>query len=283
MAALSQDHTYLTDQPITIIEPSKAWVSLGLKEVWRYRELLYFLIWRDVKVRYKQTVLGVTWVVLQPLFMTIIFTVFLGGLARVPTDGVPYPLLAYSGLLPWTFFSSSITTSATSLVGNSSLITKVYFPRLIAPMAAVAGRLIDFAIAFLVLGGMMFYYRVFPKNLLILPGIIILTALLTLSLSILISAMNVKYRDVGMALPALLQFWLFVSPVLYPASIVPGKYQFLYALNPMVGIIGGFRAALLGTHLDGVALAISAGFTAIALLASTYWFRHAEKYFADII
>jgi lipopolysaccharide transport system permease protein len=280
----SLDQTALRDQTVIVIEPTKPWVALSLIDLWSHRELLYFLTWRDVKVRYKQTLLGVLWIVLQPLLTTIIFTVFLSMLARVPSEaGVPYPLLAYTGLLIWTFFSSAVMGSSNSIAGNAHLITKVYFPRLLVPMAAVAGRLLDFGISFVVLVGMMFYYRMAPKHIAIVPVLMLLTTLLALGFSLLISAMNVKYRDVGMALPVLIQLWMFVSPVLYSPTLIPAKLRFLYSLNPLVGIIDGFRAALFGRPFDLRALAISAVFTVVLLFLSAYTFRRAEKHFADLI
>lgn len=236
-----------------------------------------------MKVRYKQTIFGILWVVLQPVLMTVIFTVVLGMLARVPSNNLPYPLLVYTGLLPWTFFSSAVLGSSNSLAGNAHLITKVYFPRLIIPIAAVAGRLFDFAFAFLVLVGLMVYYRVFTTQILLLPLFITLLILLALGFSILFSAINVKYRDVGVALPVLIQLWMFVSPVIYSSDLVPPKFRSVYALNPMVGIIEGFRGAILGAPVNRTALLISLLFTAVLLVASSYLFRRIERTFADVI
>ncbi|HEX8136010.1 MAG TPA: ABC transporter permease [Pyrinomonadaceae bacterium] len=274
----------LPDKPLIVIEPNRTWSSHDLIDLWAYRELLYFLIWRDVKVRYKQAVLGVFWVVLQPLMTTLIFTIFLGYLARIPTSGIPYPLLVYAGILPWTFFSAAVITSGNSLVGNAHLITKVYFPRLIVPMAAVGARLVDFAIAFLILIGMMIYYHVpVGWNIVMLPGLIVLNTLLALGASFLLSAINVKYRDIGAALPVVIQFWVYVSPVLYPTSLVPPKWQSLYMLNPLVGIIEGFRSSILNLSFNWMALGISIAFTAAVLICSAYVFRRVEKSFADVI
>jgi homopolymeric O-antigen transport system permease protein len=274
----------LPDEPLVVIQPSKAWVALNLKGLWAYRELLYFLMWRDLKVRYKQSVLGITWVILQPLLTTVIFTIFLGKLARVPSDNIPYPIFVYAALLPWTFFSSAITSSGNSLVGSANLITKVYFPRLIIPGAAVGARLVDFGIAFIILIGLMVYYHIALTNaVLLLPVLVVLVALLALGFGMWTSALNVKYRDVGVALPVLIQLWMFASPVVYPSSIVPAKYQWLYNLNPMVGILDGFRAALFGREINWRALGISTVFTLLLLVYSSYSFRRMEKDFADIV
>ena len=274
----------LPEKPVVIIEPSRAGGGLGLRDLWAYRELLFFLAWRDLKVRYKQTVLGVIWAVMQPLLMTVIFTVFIGILVRVPTGGHPYALLVYIGLLPWTFFSAAVLQSGTSIVSNAHLITKVYFPRLIIPAAAVAARLVDFCISFVILAGLMVYYRTgVTGNVAMLPVLVGLVALLALGVGMLVSALNVKYRDVGVMLPVLVQLWMFASPVIYPLSIVPEKWRVLYSLNPMVGIITGFRSAILGDAFNWPALAISAAATLVLLVYSAYLFRRVERGFADII
>jgi lipopolysaccharide transport system permease protein len=277
----------LPEVPLVTIGPRGTWAAPALGEMWAYRELLYFLAWRDVKVRYKQTVLGVLWVVMQPLLMTVIFTLFLGMLARVPTGGVPYPLMAYVGLLPWTFFSNSVLQGAMSIVGNSNLITKVYFPRLIIPTASVAARLVDFAVAFVILFGMLIYFRVpVTPHVAALPVLAVLTALLALGVGMMVAALNVRYRDVGVALPVLMQLWMFASPVLYPSSLVrtawPRGFR-LYSLNPLVGIIDGFRAALLGQPFDWLSLSWAAAVSVAALIGSAYLFRSVEKSFADVI
>lgn len=277
----------LPEEPIVTIEPRGSWARLEFRELWAYRELLYFLTWRDVKVRYKQTALGVLWVVIQPLLMTMIFTVFLGMLARVPTDGLPYPLMVYVGLLPWTFFANAVMQAGTSIVGNSNLITKVYFPRLIVPASAVAARLVDFAVAFGILFGLMAFYRVgLTWQAAMLPALVVLPALLALGFGMLVAALNVRYRDVGVVLPVMMQLWMFVSPVLYPSRLVrdmwPGGYR-LYALNPMVGIVDGFRATLLGQPFDWAALGWAAAVTLFTVAGSAYAFRRVEKSFADII
>src|SRR5229473_3078661 len=282
---------YVPEEPLVTIQPTRRWLPLNFGDLWTYRELLYFLTWRDVKVRYKQTLLGIAWVVMQPLLMTMIFSVFLGILARVPTGGLPYALLVYTGLLPWGLFSSGVTTAAYSLVGNSNLITRVYFPRVLVPAASIAARLVDFAISFVILAGLIVYYHLVRHyeirlswNLAAIPVLIALTTLLSLGLGILISALNVKYRDVGVALPVVMQLWMFVSPVLYSSVvIVPGKWQRLYALNPLVGIVEGFRIALLGGSFNRFALAVSAGFAIALAIISAYVFRHFEKGFADFV
>ncbi|HVS81006.1 MAG TPA: ABC transporter permease [Pyrinomonadaceae bacterium] len=280
----------LPDEPLVTIEPTRSWLPLNFGDLWTYRELLYFLTWRDIKVRYKQTAMGIAWVVMQPLLMTLIFTVFLGMLARVPTGGLPYPLLIFTGLLPWNLFSSGVGAATYSLVGNSNLITKVYFPRVLVPAASIAARLVDFAISFAILAGILAYYRLarhydiaLTWNLAAIPFLIALTTLLSFGLGMLVSALNVKYRDVGVALPVVIQLGMFVSPVLYPLGIVPGKWQRLYALNPLVGVIDGFRTALLGGRFNQFALAVSVSFTIGLLIISAYIFRRFEKEFADFV
>lgn len=274
----------LPQRPVVVIEAKRAGTGVGLRELWAYRELLFFLAWRDVQVRYKQTLLGVIWVVMQPLLTTLIFTVFLGILVRVPSDGKPYPLFVYIGLLPWTFFSSAVIQSGNSIVTSAHLITKVYFPRLIIPAAAVAARLVDFAVSFVILVGLMIHYRVgLTMNVTILPLMILLVTLLALGLGMLVSALNVKYRDMGVMLPVLVQLWMFVSPVLYPLSLVPEKWRGVYSLNPMVGIITGFRSALLNEAFNWRALTVSAAIIVVLFFFSIYLFRRVEKGFADVI
>lgn len=277
-------HLELPIEPLIVIEPSKSWVPLNLRELWAYRELLYFLTWRDLKVRYKQTILGVVWVILQPVLTTVIFTVFLGILVRVPSDGIPYPIFVYVGLLPWAFFSAAVTNSGNSLVGSAHLITKVFFPRIMIPGAAVAARLVDFAIAFIILIGMMTYYRIpVTHHILMLVVLIPLVTLLALGAGMWTSALNVKYRDIGVALPVLIQLWMFASPIVYPLSLVPPKWQRIYAVNPLVGIIEGFRSTLLGREFDWIALSMSTVVTLGLLIYAAYSFRRMEKEFADIV
>ena len=272
------------DEPLAVIQPDKSWGLPNLRETWAHRELLYFLILRDVKVRYKQTLLGVAWVVMQPLLMTIIFTVLLGVLAHVPSGNIPYPLLVFSGILPWTFFSNAITNSGNSLVGSAHLITKVYFPRLLIPAASIGAGLVDFSISFIIMAGMMLYYRVpWTPRLLMLPVLVALTTLLATGVGMWLSALNVKYRDVRHALPFLMQIWLYVSPIVYPASVVPQKWRLLYSLNPVVGIVEGYRSALFGRDFDWAALGISAALTTAVLFYAALAFRRMERSFADLV
>jgi lipopolysaccharide transport system permease protein len=276
----------LPDQPLVVIEPSRAWVPLDLKHLWAYRELLYFLTWRDVKVRYKQTVLGAAWAIIQPLFSMIVFTLFFGKLAGLEdkTGGIPYPIFAYAGLLPWTFFANAITNSGNSLVGSANLITKVYFPRMIIPAAAVGAGLVDFAIAFVILAGLMVYYSVAVTwSLLMLPVLVALTASLAVGVGMWMSALNVKYRDIRYALPFMIQLWMFVSPIIYPPSLVPERWRWAIAINPMTGIIDGYRSALFAHDFNWSAIAASALLTAAIVIYSAYDFRRMEKTFADIV
>jgi len=274
----------LPEKPLVTIEARRAWVPLNLADLWSYRELLYFLIWRDIKVRYKQTLLGAAWAVIQPMVTMVIFTYFFGKLARVPTDGAPYPVFFYTGLLLWTFFSNGVTSGANSLIGNRNLITKVYFPRLIIPSAAVGAGLLDLAIAAVLLIGLLLHYG-FPVTwayLLILP-LIVVTTLVALGTGILVSALNVKYRDVRYALPFLIQIWFFVSPIIYPASLVPADGQWLLALNPLTGIVESFRAVLFGRGLPWLSLAYSCVFGLGMLVYSSFVFRRMERSFAEFI
>ena len=233
---------------VTVIQPSRGWSALNLRDLWKYRELLYFLTWRDIKVRYKQTVLGAAWAVLQPFLTMVVFSIFFGGLAKVPSDGVPYPIFSYVALLPWQLFAYSLQNAGNSLVGSQNLITKVYFPRLVIPISAVLSGLVDFAIAFLLLIGMMFYYGIPLRwTILTLPLFILLALATSLAAGLWLSALNVKYRDVRYLIPFLTQFWLFLTPVAYPSSMVPEAIRPFYGLNPMAGVVEGFRWALLGT------------------------------------
>jgi lipopolysaccharide transport system permease protein len=274
----------LPAEPLVVIQPTKRWSLLSFKDIWAYRELLFFLTWRDVKVRYKQTALGAAWAILQPLFMMIIFTIFFGRLAAVDSAGIPYPVFALAGLVPWTFFSNAITASGNSLVGSANLITKVYFPRLIVPAAAMLAGLVDFVLAFVLLILLMFYYQIVPTiQLLFLPVLVLLTALFSLGVGTWFSALNVKYRDVRFALPFLIQLWLFVSSVILPSSAIPAKWRWLLMLNPMSGIIEGYRSALFGLPFDWPALGIASGLTILTLLYAIYAFGRVERSFADII
>lgn len=275
---------FLADKPLVTIEPNKSRMPLDLGSLWDYRELLYFMTWRDLKVRYKQTILGIVWVVVQPVSLALVFTLFFGLLVRVPSDGIPYSLFAYSGLLFWTFFASAVTGCNSSLLGSANLITKVYFPRLIIPLAAVGGRLLDFAVGSIVLVGLLIYYDVtLGWGLLMVPVFVVLLVVLSLGVGMWTSAVNVRYRDVGVALPVIVQLWMFASPVIYPSSLIPEGARWLFALNPMTGIIEGFRASLFGIAFDWKAIGLSLAITLIVCAYSTYVFKRTESGFADVI
>jgi lipopolysaccharide transport system permease protein len=274
----------LPEQPLVVIEPSRSWIPLNLRDLWQYRDLLYILTMRDIKVRYKQTLLGALWAIIQPLFTMLIFSLLFGRLANMPSDGIPYPIFAFAALLPWTFFSNAVTNSGNSLIGNSNLITKVYFPRMVIPMASVASGLIDFAIAFGLLILLMLYYGIgFSTSLLMLPVLVVMTALLAIGLGMLMSALNVKYRDIRHALPFLIQLGMFASPIIYPLSLVPEKWQWLMLLNPLAGQIEGYRSAFFGKPFNWLALSISAILTFAILIYAAYNFRRMEKTFADLV
>ena len=270
---------------VTIIQPSRGWVSLKLKELWEYRDLLFFLAWRDISVRYKQTALGAAWAIIQPFFSMVVFSLFFGQLAKIPSDGVPYPIFSYTAMLPWTYFSSAMTNSSNSLVGSSNLLTKVYFPRLVIPLASVLPAVVDFAIAFVVLLGMMVFYHIAPTwNLVWLPAFLLLALVTALGVGLWLSAMNVKYRDIRYVIPFLVQFWMFASPVTYPASMVPVQWRMLYGLNPMAGVIEGFRWALLGTNTaPGPIIAASVVAALFLLISGAFYFRRMERTFADVV
>jgi lipopolysaccharide transport system permease protein len=272
-------------EPLVVIEPHASWLGVNLRELYAYHELLYFLTWRDVKVRYKQTLLGVAWALLQPLCMMAIFALFFGRLVGVPSDGVPYPLFAFAGLLPWTFFSTAITSGGNSVVNSANLITKVYFPRLLVPTAAVAASLVDFGISFLALIALMVYYSVpVSPRLLMIPILFLLLIAIALAFAILMAALNVKYRDIRFVLPFIIQLWFFASPIIYPSTLLPPRWQWVFALNPMTGIIEGFRASLFGVReFNWPAIAISAVFSIVLLVCATATFKRMENSFADII
>jgi len=283
-SAISELSSDAFRNPFILIDATSQTLGFNLRQLWTYRELLYFLTWRDIKIRYKQTFLGAAWAIIQPLFAMLLFTFFFGRLARIPSDGIPYPLFAYAGLLPWTFFANALSNSGNSLVGSSSLITKVFFPRVIIPTAAVLSGLLDFLIAFVLLIPMLLYYRIeLSWNLLWLPVFIILATLLAIGVGMWLAALNVKYRDIRYALPFLIQLWLFASPVIYPVSIVPERWRWLFALNPMTGIIAGFRVALFGDHLPMHLVLISVALTFVILILSFVAFRRVEDSFADVI
>ncbi len=274
----------LPDKPIIVIEPSKNWIALNLQDLWNYRELLYILTLRDIKVRYKQTVLGAAWAIIQPLFTMLIFTFLFGRLAGMPSDEIPYPLFAFAALLPWTFFSNAATNSGNSLVGSSHLITKVYFPRMIIPIAAVGAGLPDFFIAFVMLIILMIYYGAgFSWNLIILPLLIVITAFLALGVGMFMSALNVKYRDIRHALPFLIQLWMFATPIIYPLSLVPEQWRWFLQFNPLTGLIESYRSAFFGRPFDWAALSMSVIITFGILIYAAYNFRRMERSFADII
>lgn len=270
---------------VVTIEPSKSWVPLRLGDLWQYRELLYFLTWRDVKVRYKQTFLGAAWAIIQPLLTMIIFSLLFGRLAGMPSDAIPYPIFAFGGLLIWTFFSNSVTNSGNSLVGSSNLITKIYFPRLIIPAGAVAAGLVDLALAFVIQIALMIYYGVHVTwAITMLPVLVLLATLLALGVGMWLSALNVKYRDVRYAIPFVIQLWMFASPIIYPVSMLPEKWRWVLMLNPLTGIVQNFRIALFGTlPFDWKSLGVSALITFVVLIYSVYSFRRMERHFADII
>lgn len=268
-----------------IIKPKKLFSFSDIKEVWQYRELLYFFTWRDLKVRYKQTAIGVLWAVFQPFITMVVFSVFFGGLLKIPSDGVPYPIFVYTGLLFWQFFSSALSDTSNVLITNQAIITKVYFPRLILPLSSVATKLIDFVIASVILVGMMIYYGYMPHilGLLIIPLLLIITFMASVGLGLFLASINVKYRDVRYALPFFIQILMFVTPVIYPAGIV-GKYSWILALNPMMGVIQSARAALLGTTvLNWTLVGVSLLATLIFMILGIYTFKKTERYFADII
>jgi len=270
--------------PVNRIAPSRGLSAVNLREIWAYRDLLYFLAWRDVKVRYKQTALGAAWALLQPLFLMVIFTFLFGRVAKVPVP-VPYPIFAFCGLLPWQLFAFGLAQSSNSLVQNQHLISKVYFPRLIVPLASVIAGLLDFAIAFVLLLGMMVYYRVSPGyGMLLLPLFVLLAVLTSLTAGIWLSAVNVRYRDVQHTIGFLVQFWMLATPVGYPSSVVPPRWHWVLGLNPMAGVVEGFRWALLGRgERPGAMLAISVAMVVLLLIAGLHYFRKVEKTFADII
>jgi lipopolysaccharide transport system permease protein len=267
------------------IEPSRGWVSLKLKELWEYRELLYFLIWRDIKVRYKQTVLGAAWAILQPLFTMVVFSLFFGKLAGMPSDGIPYPIFSYAALVPWTYFAQGLSQSSNSLVGSANLIKKVYFPRLVVPISAVLSGSVDFVLAFIVLLGMMLYFGIVPTlNVLWLPLLLLLALTTSLGVGLWLTAMNVQFRDVRHIVPFMVQAWMFATPIAYPSSLLDEPWKTLYGLNPMAGVVEGFRWALLGTDTQpGSMIYVSALVSVSLLISGAFYFRRMEKTFADVV
>lgn len=270
---------------ITIIKPSKGWVALRLKDFWEYRELLFFLTWRDIKVRYKQTALGALWAIIQPFFTMVVFSLFFGRLAKIPSDGIPYPLFSFAALVPWAFFSNGLSQSSNSLVGSANLITKVYFPRLIIPVSSILSGFIDFAIAFAVFILMALYYGIYPTiSIILLPFLLLLGFTTALGVGLWLSALNVRFRDVRYTIPFLTQFWLFATPIAYPSSLLSEPWKTVYGINPMVGVVEGFRWVLLGTDTAPDAIIFVSALVATGLLISgVFYFKRVEKYFADII
>lgn len=268
------------------LEPTRGWVSLKLKELWEYRELLYFLTWRDIKVRYKQTVLGAAWAVIQPFFTMVVFSLFFGRLAKVPSDNIPYPIFSYAALVPWTFFVYGLTQSSNSLVTASNLIKKIYFPRLVVPIAGVLSGVVDFFLAFVVLIGMMLVYGIYPTaNIVFLPLLLLLTFITCLGVGFWLSAMNVQFRDVRYAIPFLTQFWLFITPIAYSSSLIENKLlRAVYGLNPMAGVVDGFRWALLDTDTEpGLMMLVSVTIAIVLFVSGAFYFRRLEKSFADVV
>jgi lipopolysaccharide transport system permease protein len=279
LPAATAGHSLIT------IKPSRGWVALDLRSLSQYRELVYFLVWRDIKVRYKQTVLGAAWAIIQPVFTMAVFSLFFGRLAKMPSDGIPYPIFAYTALVPWTFFVNGLSQSSNSVVGSSHLITKVYFPRLAIPLASVLSGLIDFALAFAVLIGMMLWYGVMPTARTPWVLAFLLLALVTaLGVGLWLSALNVEYRDVRYVLPFLTQCWMFATPIAYPSSLLHPPWRTVYGLNPMVGVVEGFRWAMLGAKTaPGPMVAVSALAALVILVSGAFYFRRMEKTFADIV
>lgn len=275
----------IKDFTVIRVEPSRGWVSLRLRELWAYRELLYFLIWRDIKVRYKQTVLGATWAIIQPFFTMVVFSLFFGKLAKMPSDGIPYPIFSYAALVPWSFFANGLNQASNSLVGNSNLIKKVYFPRMSMPIASVLGGVVDFVLAFIMLIGMIFYYGMVPTiNVIWLPFFLILAFTTSLGASLWLSAMYVQFRDIRHIIPFLTQIWLFATPIVYPSSLLSEPWRTLYGINPMVGVVEGFRWALLGSHAAPGPIIVVSSMAAMGLLLSgAFYFRRMEKTFADVV
>ena len=269
-----------------IIQPVKGLVALNLRDLWIYRELVYFLTWRDLKVRYKQSVLGVLWAIIKPFLAMVVFTVFFGNLAKLPSDGLPYPIWSYTGLLPWEFFAAALSVSARSMLTSGNMVSKIYFPRIIVPLASVFANLVDFLIAFVILIGMMIFYHITPTiNMLWLPAFMLLAIITALGVGLWFSALLVMYRDINYMLPFITQLWMFISPVVYASSIVPEKWRVLYSLNPMAGVVEGFRWALLGTQqsISPLMIAISSIIALTLFISGLFCFRRMERVFADMI
>ena len=272
-------------QPTIVIRPSSGRLGVGLRGVWEYRELLYFFVWRDVKVRYKQTVLGAGWAILQPFFTMVVFSIFFGRLANIGSEGLPYPVFSYAALLPWTYFANSLSACSDSLVGSATLITRAYFPRMLLPLSSVLGGLVDLAVASIVLVGMIVFYGIsLSWSALLLPAFVFLAMGTALGVGMLLAAFNVRYRDVRYVLPFMTQLWLFATPVAYPISIVPERWQWLYGLNPMVGVVEGFRWALTGTESPSISAIVSSSvIVVVSLLGGAIYFSRTERTFADVV
>lgn len=283
--AVSRASAHAPTAPVVRIRPTKGWVSLRLHELWEYRELLYFFVWRDVKVRYKQTVLGALWAVLQPFVTMVVFSLFFGVLIGVASDGVPYPIFTYTALVPWTFFANSLTQATSGMVSNADLLKKIYFPRLALPLARVLAGLIDFVLAFIVLIGLMLFYGITPTvNTLWLPLLVLLAVVTATGVGLWFAAMNVQFRDVGYIVPFVAQLWMYATPVVYSSTLLPEPWRTLYAINPMVGVVEGFRWALLGTETaPGPMVAVSALVAVSLLVSGAYYFKRLEKTFADVV
>ena len=275
--------------PITYLRPARGFAALNLKDLWDYRELIYFLTWRDLKVRYKQTVLGFSWVILQPVINMVLFTVLFGQLLKVPTDGIPYPIFSFAALLPWLYFAGSLTRSSTTLVGSANLISKVFFPRMVIPIAGVLSGLVDFLVSLIVLVGMMLYYQIIPTwNLLMLPVFLFLAMLTALGFGLWLSALNVRFRDINHLVPFIIEIWKYATPVIYGATLIPERFRFLLGLNPMTGVVEGFRWAILGSKYvenfdPGPLFIVSITITMVILISGVVFFRNTERTFADII
>ncbi|MBI3669984.1 MAG: ABC transporter permease [Acidobacteria bacterium] len=278
-------HAAPLERPVVRIAPRRGWLQLELAELWKYRELLYFFVWRDIKIRYKQTAIGAAWAVLQPFLTMVVFSLFFGALAKIPSQGLPYPVFYYCALLPWMYFASALQNATNTVVEHQRVITKVYFPRLVLPLASVLSGLVDFAIGFLVFLAMMLYYGIVPtRATLLLPVFLLLAVLTALGVGLWLSALNAIYRDVKYVVPFLVQFWMFASPVAYPSALVPERWRWLYALNPMAGVIEGFRWALTGHgQPPGGTLLISAGMVAVAVAGGLIYFQKMEGTIADVV
>jgi len=269
-----------------VIQPVKGLVPLNLRDLWIYRELVFFLTWRDLKVRYKQSVLGVLWAIINPLVTTVVFSIIFGGLANLPSDNVPYPIFSYTATLPWTFFAAALTVSARSMLTSGGMVSKIYFPRIIVPLSSVFANLVDFLVGFIIMIGMLIFYKITPTiNMIWLPAFLLLATITALGVGLWFSALLVMYRDINYVLPFLTTIWMYISPVVYASSTIPAKWRFLYSLNPMVGVIEGFRWALLGTKqsISAGMIAISSGIALLIFITGLFFFRRMERVFADMI